>query len=592
MKNKLVLIIAAVLFLLNNCSSIPTPASLDESLLVIICNRGADTSGSKNIGMVSGLRFQGPTSAAVGLDCQEWTIKTIKLKKGSYKIQFDGQTTVPFLETYNIKPHAVILFPYTFNLSSSGEISYLPVNGEGQQKAVQALINYIDFEQWLSSEYVGFGNNRPKIYLAQKSQSLTINTNPPGARIFLDNIEWGNTPKTIELSQGKYLLRLEKEGFTGIKRIISVDKNKEEYYTLEAIEKDAEPQKRETYNIMIFPFINIQDENYNPYGNIFLGTFKANFIKDKKLKIIQNSGDINTGNKTAYPDFALAIKNGAELVVAGKYQENNGQLLVHALLYDVQSGRIKYSVLYISEAGFSVFDSIDDISLNFSNAVSRVLPRPGNPILEQEGDVSAELSAYEKQLYKNRIIAKRCSRPHVLSLQSGLEMIADQIKSSGMSHSDLRNSPRTPLNFLKFEYEYILDPFISLSASLGAQAGACTAGDGDVFAMNINLFTGPKFYFRSSRSDIYIGALLSTSLAPAISVTESGSEYTFGPYFFIGALINSGIKIYFPAQLNETPYYLDTGIIFDAVTFRFKDFSSFLYVPMHMIIYVGMGMHL
>jgi TolB-like protein len=466
------------------------------------------------------------------------------------------------------------------------------VNGDLQEKAIQALLNYIDFEQWIGNGYIGFGKARPKMYLSQNSQSITINTDPPGARIYLDNIDWGLTPQTLELSAGKYLLRLEKEGFKQFKRIISVEKNKAEHYKLEPLQAETEVQSKDTFRIMVYPFVNILDEHYNPYGNIFLSTFNVNFEKAADLQVVQaKAGDTSTGN-AGYPDLSVAAHNGAELAIAGRYEESGGKLFVHAVLYDVQSGRVKYAVLYISDAGFSVFDSIDEISRSFSRAVTAVLPKPGNPILEQEGDVSAELSAYEKQLYQNRIIARRCSRAHVLAVLSGIQLSADQAKLPAEGRQDLRSAPRTPLNALKLEYEYLLDPFISLTASLGANVGATSLGDEDQWMVDMHTAMGAKFYFRSSRSDIYLALLASVSYVPAFTVHSGGFDYDFGPYFFLGAFFSGGVKYYFNSLLSESPFFLDTGIQFDLISFRFSSGSNPEYVPLNMLIFVGVGWHL
>jgi TolB-like protein len=591
MKKGFGLVLIPLLFILGNCSSFPAPSNAHESLIVIICRKSAEsTAGDQTVPMAN-LQFSGPASAAVNLWSAEWGVKTVKLTAGVYQVDVGGREGAPLIKKYEIKPQAVILFPYTFNVENNGRVSQLPVTSDEQEKAVQMLLGYIDFEPWVGSGYIGFGKARPKMFLAPDSRSITINSNPAGARIYIDNIEWGVTPKTVELSSGKYLLRLEKEGYKPIKRVISVERNKEEYYTLEALRTDIKVEKKETYSIMVYPFVNIQDENYNPYGNIFLSTFNTNFMNDKDLKVIRVSG-LSGSDNSDYPDLKLAAGEGAELVVAGRYQESQQKLFVHAVLYDVQSERIKYAVLYISDAGFSVFDSIDDISRNFSREVSRVLPKPGSPILQKEGDVSAELAAYEKQVFKNRIIARRCSWVNVITFSAGLQMLGTQIQLPTGTGEELRNTPATPLNALRVEYEYIINPLISVSASIGTHAGYCGGGDEDVFAIDIHAMLGPKIYFRSSKFDVYVGLLLSASYAPEITLTDGGTDYDFGPYLCFGALLNAGMKFYFTSLMSDVPFYLDTGLMFDTITLRLDEPEGVLLVPMHMMIYVGVGWHL
>jgi TolB-like protein len=591
MKKGFGLVFITILFILSNCSSFPTPANANESLIVIICRKSTPGTEEDQAASAVNLQFSGSESAAVNLWSAEWGIKTVKLTAGVYQVDVSGSEKTPLIRKYEVKPQAVILFPYAFTVGDAGRVSQVPVTPDEQEKSVQMLLGYIDFEPWVGSGYIGFGKARPKMFLAADSRSITINSNPAGARIYIDNIDWGVTPKAVELSSGKYLLRLEKEGYKPLKRIISVERNKEELYTLEALSTDTKVVKKETYSILVYPFVNIQDENYNPYGNVFLSTFNTNFMNDKDLKVIRAAG-LSGSTDGDYPDLKLAAEKGAELVVAGRYQESRQKLFVHAVLYDVQSERIKYAVLYISDAGFSVFDSIDDISRNFSREVSRVLPKPGSPILQKEGDVSAELAAYEKRVFQNRIIAKRCSWANVLTLSAGIQMLGLDVRTPNSSGGDLRNMPVTPLNALRIEYEYIFSPFISVSASVGAHAGICSGGDEDMFAIDFHAMAGPKFYFRSSKSDIYVGLMLSASYSPEITLTESSVDYTFGPYLSVGAMINAGMRFYFTSLTSDMPFFLDTGLMFDMVTLRLDDIEDILYVPMHMIIYVGVGWHL
>ncbi|MEJ2663937.1 MAG: PEGA domain-containing protein [Spirochaetia bacterium] len=591
MKIRLPLVVTTFILILIGCSTFPVPSNKTESLLVVICDKTVPNTNPGESGSAPVLHLTGPVSGTLELGSGGWSVKTLKLVSGTYQVFLNNELDKPLVRRFEVKPGVVLLFPYAFSASKEGKLRYTAVNPDQQEKAIQSLLNYIDFENWIGKGYVGFGRARPKMYISQNSQSITINTDPQGAKIFLDNIEWGVTPKTLELSAGKYLLRLEKKGFKPLKRIVSVESNKAELYKLDPLKPQEKPPRKDTFSILVYPFVNIQDTDYNPYGNIFSSTFNVNFMNNKELHVVRFKGRDAGKGKGGYPDLSIAAKYGAELAVAGKYEERGDQLFVHAVLYDVQSGRVKYAVLYISKAGFSVFDSIDQITLSFSKAVSSVLPRPGNPILEQEGDVSTELSAYEKQLYQSRIIARRCSQANVLSVLTGIQMTADEIQLPVSGKHDLRNTPRTPLNALKIKYEYILNPLVSLSAFLGANIGTSGAVDEKDWFVDFHAGIGPLFYFRSSRSDIYVGLFASASYTPGVTVNDSGSDYTIGPYFFLGGLLNAGVKYYFTSLMSDSPFYLDSGLQFDVMTFRFGPDGP-KYVPMNMMIYVGLGWHL
>jgi len=54
--------------------------------------------------------------------------------------------------------------------------------------------------------------------------STTIYSNPPGARLFVDDAEIGETPVTVDLEKRTHRIRLEKDGFEPATEYISLQR--------------------------------------------------------------------------------------------------------------------------------------------------------------------------------------------------------------------------------------------------------------------------------------------------------------------------------------------------------------------------------
>ncbi|MBA7682046.1 hypothetical protein ES703_90392 [subsurface metagenome] len=317
---------------------------------------------------------------------------------------------------------------------------------------------------------------------------------------------------------------------------------------------------------MVLPFITIDDESDTLYGSIFQDTFMVNFKKDERLNVIKpDPSDIDL-SKTKYPDFNAAEEYGAELLVGGRYQLEGDEIIVHAVLHDVKSNRIKYADLYPGEAGFSIFSSIDNMSATYAEAVSNILPEPGEPIIEKEEDITEEIIAYERNIFREHVIDARCKSKNIIRFETGTYGPNDMVDLDSSTKTGRFQFALLPNSF-KIKYERILFPELSFAFSIAINLGNFY----NVFSfsppiiVDIFLFTGPQLNFRSEKTDLYLSPLVACGLSPSFDAVYypqfeeeeegEGINISPGPFFFTGLMLDVGFKIYPSDRISAIPYF-------------------------------------
>ncbi len=109
-------------------------------------------------------------------------------------------------------------------------------------------------------------NNRLEINLqASLPVAVTINSQPEGARVYIDNVLFGITPKSSFFNEGTYPIRIEKESFETIEDIINV----------------IEPEVSKSYNLKdLRASLTI---NTSPQARISLNGNEYKLVKDMKM---------------------------------------------------------------------------------------------------------------------------------------------------------------------------------------------------------------------------------------------------------------------------------------------------------------------
>lgn len=555
-------VVATAALLLFGCSSMPQAASAEDTLLVFIGD-----------GESSNFELSGPS----GRDRLSLSDERIALKEvapGAYRVDAGEGADVP--------PGAVFLYPWAVD---SGR----RLGPADQMRAMEVLTSYVGFESWFGREYLNFGPYRPKQYLSGEYFSLDIESDPAGSLVTIDEAVWGATPLRIDLNRGKYLVEVSSPGYKPFKRIIDLDRELELEPVLESLAEDAE-EEQDRFDILIAPIRALSDGE-DPYGEVIASTMRVNFEADPRL-----SADLAPDTDAEeYPDFAPAEEVGADLLVTGSYSVEGDEIYLEMVLYEATSRRIKFAETYLSEAGFAVFDSIDQVAASFAAAVSRTLPEPGERIIERDASATSDLVSYERSIYRQRMIAGRLEKRNLVSAKIAVGGLSDEIEIGDTGENIHAGGGGAPINIFRLDYQRIMNQRLSLSSSLtvmlqGVDADTDLTDSPDMIP-SLGLFLGPEFAFRSETSDVYFTPSLLLGYTPPYTVTTTQS-YDIEARYYTGLELDVGYRYFFFRRRDDRPWFLNLGMYFDMIEFAFSPGSEIRIVPLRGGLYLGAGVAL
>ena len=551
--------------LLAGCASIPRASSPEQSLLVVL----------------SDLEFNPPSRLTLQtgegserLAFEREGLALLPVAPGVVRLEEDERITVP--------AGAVVLYPLIVGPEEYRR-DVLPAD---QRRAMEVLTRYVGFEEWFGREYVNFGPFRPKQYLSGEYFPLEVRSEPEGSTITIDNVVWGETPQTLELNAGKYLIEISREGYSSYRKVVTVDEPMALSPRLLPLEDDrTEPEQ---YKIMVNPFQTLNPED-NPYGDVITSTMLINLDSDPRLQAVKAD---EAGPGAPYPDFIPAEEAGADLMVTGRYHLEDESLYLEAVLYETTSRRVKTAETYVTETGFAVFDSIDEISAGFAEAVSRSLPHPGSPIMDKESAISEQLVVYEQQIYRDRMIGSRLDRKNQISMQVGIGGLDDYYEYAPDEKVGLDSS--TP-NQLRLNYQRINNDHLSLSTSVLMVWGGVNEHDSATPIVDSpNLLTslavmgGPELAFRTETSDVYFTPSLLAGFMPPYSITTT-IDYDIPIRYYAGLELDVGYRYYFYQTRDRRPYFINLGMYFDMIEFAFSPGEDPQIIGIRGALYLGGG---
>jgi TolB-like protein len=566
------------------CMTTPVPAGPDDSLFLILVFPAPGSAGKPAVASL-----KGPVTLTIDLPTGEPYLAVARLMPGQYEVTITGLRE-DSRQTAVVEPGSLVLFPFFIGSDAAGA-SARPVTAAEQEEAARLLLDHIGIQNWFDRRYVGFGRARPKMYLSGQRYPVSIVTDPPGARVFIDNSDWGESPRSLELAAGKYAVEIEKAGYAPAKKYLTVNGPLEERFKLEKTAAASVVNPRQRFQIVVYPFVSIDDPKFNPYGTVFQGSIKAIFSANRRYQILEYTGKAETLSLAGFPDLDPAEKSGADLAIAGTYQEKNNEIFVHALLCDVKSRRVKFADVYTGSAGFDVFGSIDKISQDFAEAADKVLPEPGQPVVEEEADPQHTLVSYEKELFKEHVIENYAARRHLLGVALGLNGMNETLQE--VTGAGGRGAPAFIINAINPWYELVISPNLSYYTSLTFALESTEFFDLGHATWDLFLNTGPKLSFRTEKTDISVSALFSAGFAPPYTVVKNSITYSLGPYVYVGGRMGIGYRYYLQNRLSERPAFIDFSLLLDVAEFRFN-FAGYgpLYVPLHILLSVGGGLAL
>ncbi len=493
----------------------------------------------------------------------------------------EGPVSVEHGPPVQISGKSVVLYPEVFDKNSNSR----PVMPSDQQRAMNSLTEYVGFESWFGGEYINFGPYKPKQYLSGEYFPLKINSSPEGATVSIDNVVWGETPLASEFTAGRYLIEITAPDYIPFRRIISVDQAGILSPQLKPLEKEQVPEK-DRFRIMVVP-VRPLNGGEDPYGDVIRSTMEMNFNNDPRLEIVHSDVDFPENDAI---DFTPAEAEGADLLVAGNYASDGVELYLEAVLYETASRRVRYAETYVTEAGFAVFDSIDEVSRRFSDAVGRTLPEAGEPIVEKEEEVTEQMLTYEQGLFRQCMIESRIAHRNLLSIKAGMGGFSDDL-DDGLGDSVGYRS-NSLINNFRLDYQRILSQHLSLSVMLQLylQSIESNGSSGDIVP-NLSIITGPEFAFRSETSDVYFTPGILFGLSPGFTAFTT-ADVDFSAQFYTGIELDVGYRQFIFKRRSDLPLFFNVGMMFDIVEIAYGAGQDLRLVPIRGSLYLGGGISL
>ena len=165
----------------------------------------------------------------------------------------------PISKNYSLVPVYILSLktdPSGADVSIDGSyVGKTPIETELQNKTCRLRIK--KGEEWSSTDEVLTlepGLNNLQRALKSITYTLTVSTNPPGARVFIGEVFMGISPLKISNLFGTYNIKIEKEGYKTIKETIVVKSDGDKFYDLVKIKVE---------------FVKIRFKA-NPYADVYI----------------------------------------------------------------------------------------------------------------------------------------------------------------------------------------------------------------------------------------------------------------------------------------------------------------------------------
>ncbi|MGO9310353.1 MAG: PEGA domain-containing protein [Spirochaetia bacterium] len=579
-------------FLLAGCASFPSPSSDKDSLFVVISENPAPRTGPEKGSDT--LRFNGPTPFRIRVGSEERRGYFVRVKPGRYTLagsDLAAGPTAAAASGFDVPEGAVCLFPMKFTRErGDGQVRLrrlVPLDPEDQKNAAALLADYVDFERWLGRAVVGFGAYPPRIGHDQGNVELDISSTPSGAQVTIDERGWGATPLKATVQTGQHLLQVEIPGIASAKSLIDVQSREEMHVTLHPLPereaKDFNDGSRKI-SILLSGFQNLGSTDYDNYRSVFPQVIGADLRDDTRIDLV----DAGQGA----PDFALARQKGIDLVVSGYYTARNDGLLVHAALYDVETGLPRASITYTGKAGLAMFDSIDSMAAEFIKGIGRALPAVRQGTVKNGGTFESRTVSYENVRAETAIVEKREAMRSSLSF-----FVGPSVSAIGSVYQP--EFPYALLAFVPFGaiYDYSLGGPISLTAILqpAVAFGPGTAPGTSYTSvpyLDIPLRVGPAYTLFGPNADFSFGFLGGARFTRAWFDNGSGGK-DYKSVWVFGLDLETSARLYTQPRISDRPSYFLFGFEWYLVGVETEfDLSQPRGAPLEIALSLGYGFRL
>ena len=576
-------LLGALLFL--GCASLPQPANQTQSLLVFTWETDptippAETPTGDSVVV------RGETPVQVELGNDSWGYRIVAVPPGVYRLErritrWRGGATrdqelsgVDPLVVGDAEIHLVplVMLRQSERSAEAGD-GVRAVDAPDRQRAADALRDRASFSRWAGRTVYGFAPFSPFEQYTESQYRVTIETDPPGAVVTINEERWGSAPLVATLAPGKHFISLQLDGFQSEFGYLNVTGDGTSSYRLTPTEAAG---REDALRAVVMPFVNI-----GPSGEDYL----SGVISDSLQLALEREGlDVvayrGAGSAAERVDYGFAESAGARLVVAGDFLSTGEEVLVHAALYDVQREMVKAGLLFNRPGGFEIFDAVDSITEDFSLAVSRVLPDVGKPVVE-ERRLTGESRAFNERLAERGVVQRRMEYPRALDAGVFYGTLVDPTELEGYSSQRLDGAG--PSFGMNVSYDHPIGESISGVLQLGfIYTSPSRDGDGDGGgSWHIPLSIGPRVTFRGYKNDIYVGLLGAWHFATRRTVwgrdkgTGDPISADVGPYWFAMLNLETGVRVYLGDDLSRRPTFLNFGLVLGMAGYRFElDFSD------------------
>jgi TolB-like protein len=546
-----------ILILVVSCASFPVPNEEGLALLVVFNETGSTTE----------ITLTGPESITFRLE-QEG-VNHLALSPGQYRVSLPSSESLVF----NVEESAVNLFGYYFSDSGFSEME--PVI---QMKSRDYIISTFDFKPWRTAPFLGFGVYTPRSPISEEAFDVLISSDQAAVEVYINDEYWGTTPVQAELVAGKHFVSLIKEGFVSQSQYLEVNGPQQTSFALESGES-----KEPGIKTLIVPFDNLGAGEFDYLSSIFSDTIAFSLDENPELDVEMISSDLWAGIKGKDELIQYAESNGVKILLLGTFLSNDEEILIEGELIDVRTELIKTSIIFTGEAGFSLFDSIDQMALEFVSNVNKSLPDIGKRVIEIQ-PTDENTANLEEKVIEKELIASRQEYDESFALGIIFGTIPNSFIING---SDVNANDGANLG-VDLQYEFFLDDVISIPISFKPNLGFDDE-DGEL-KVYFPIAAQLRANFPSLGSDIYMGLELGLILGPKVTVIEQSTSYERGPFLFINSAIDIGIKLYTHSSTEAIPEYLNLGAMLGLIGGRY-DFgqSDFTVFFSEVWLYLGYG---
>jgi len=479
-----------------------------------------------------------------------------------------------------VSENSVILLPFQLYSiwSESGQLraSRRTMLEELQRSISNDLQDRLGFGEWAGASFVGFGQCIPRFMPTLDFYAVTFTSNPSAADIFVNDRKIGTTPFTTELSPDKQYVEFRKEGFSPYRAYLELQADTELSVQLNLVTESAaslnEPEApsipgiaAERYRLAISTFENLGNPEDAYLSDLFRISLQVVLERDKRLEVLDMyKSDPSQAEVGVIPDFSSATAEVADLLINGEYQIQGTSVFVRGVLYDVRKEGVKTALLYMGEAGIDIFQTIDAMTIEFAEAVDRVLPEAGRQIITEQEVVQADLTEKKRLATFQEIIRRRQQKNNAWQISAAIGGLLTGATPIGFEEEmALIGGPPVEL---KFGWTRYLSSMAAFSVSLGLQSYKPSFVGKQVYSPSLT--PALEFIIPGPAVEIFLrsGALLQYLPAAILKSWDWESNPDFLSYnipesWNSGLLFDAGARMYFYKRYSEPAWFHSIGFI-------------------------------